>query len=94
MKCECCTKARQYPGHRMFTPRCIHCGARLIRMIGELTLPRFELSARRKAVLSDWIAHGHSEIEIRRLVKSPEIPLAGGPVVFTESVSPTLARPR
>ena len=69
----------------MFTPKCIYCGARLIQMLGRLQIPASECSARRRAVLSDWVKYGHSETEIRDLVKGS---MALGPVRSTESVHP------
>jgi hypothetical protein len=65
----------------MFTPKCIYCGARLIQMLGRLQIPASDCSARRKAVLSDWVKYGHSETEIRQLVKGST---ALGPVRSTE----------
>ena len=70
----------------MFTPKCIYCGARLIQMIGTLPIAVSAASERRKVALSDWVKYGHSEAEIRRLVKGP---FAIGPECITESVRPT-----
>ena len=74
----------------MFSPACIHCGARLIQRIGKLPIPQSSCTARRKAVLADWMAHGHDEATIRALVKGP---LAIGPVEATESDSPSQKKP-
>lgn len=61
--------------HTLFSPACLHCGARLIQRLGTLPRPRDEITARRRAVLSDWMAYGHSEQELRKLAKGP-VPLA------------------
>lgn len=60
----------------MYTPACLYCGARLIQSLGRHRRPREEIADRRRAVLSDWMAHGHSEIELRRLAKLDALPLA------------------
>lgn len=84
--CECCQIARHHPAYAMFTPRCIHCGARLIQRIGRLSIPPSEITARRRRVLADWMAYGHPEQEIRALAKSGSMAL--GPEPSTESESP------
>ena len=66
----------------MFCPSCIYCGARLIQVIGTFAIAASVCTARRRVVLADWMAHGHSEQEIRRLAKGP---LAIGPVADAES---------
>lgn len=71
MTCSCCKTAREFLAYPMFDPACLHCGARLIQTLGQLPRPRQEIVTRRQAVLADWVAHGHSEAEIRRLVKGP-----------------------
>lgn len=79
MTCTCCNDARHWPGTvaaSRYTPACIYCGARLIQSIGTLRRPREELIERRRKVLADWMEHGHSEAEIRRLVKLGAVPLA------------------
>lgn len=58
-----------------FNPACLHCGARLIQRLGALPRPRDEITARRRKVLEDWMAYGHSESDLRRLAKGP-VPLA------------------
>ena len=60
----------------MHDPACLWCGARLIQKIGRLQLSASESTARKRAVLADWTAYGHSEIQIRRLVKAKELALA------------------
>lgn len=72
MTCELCATAREFPqANVMHCPSCIHCGARLIQRIGRLPIAVSEASQRRKAVLTDWVAAGHSEAEIRKLAKGP-----------------------
>ena len=55
----------------MHCPSCIYCGARLIQALGRLPRPKDEIVARRRKVLADWVAHGHSEQELRALAKGP-----------------------
>lgn len=70
--CECCQAARETTNHwRYFNLSCVHCGARLIQRLGKLQVTQAEITQRRKAVLADWTAYGHSEQEIRALVKGP-----------------------
>jgi len=69
--CERCTQEREFPGRRWFTPSCVYCGARLIQRIKAMGLPRQEASARMTNALADWVAMGHSEQQIRALVKGP-----------------------
>lgn len=69
--CEECAIARESPHYTRFNPLCLWCGARLIQRIGALNRPRQELTERRRKVLADWVAMGHSEAEIRRLVAGP-----------------------
>lgn len=96
--CDCCEMARQWPGYRMYSPACLYCGARLIQAIGNLSIPDNEVSRRRRAVLVDWVAHGHSEAQIRALALNaapalPEIapppPAAPGPAQSSASGRPT-----
>jgi hypothetical protein len=82
--CADCEAAREAPGYRLFSPLCAFCGGRLIRQIGKLQRPREELTERRKRVLADWVAYGHSETDLRALAKSgpafppvPEAPKRG-----------------
>ena len=71
--CTDCKAASETSGlWAQHNPACLHCGARLIQRLGKLRTPTSEqITARRKAVLADWIAHGHSELQIRALVKGP-----------------------
>ena len=79
--CTSCQASRETNGlWNIFDPACLFCGARLIRKIGRLQLNATESTARKRAVLVDWLALGHSEIEIRRLAKSEEMALAPVPL--------------
>ncbi len=74
--CTDCQAARETNGLWVFhCPTCVWCGARLIQRIATLPLRREALSARRKQVLADWLAMGHSEKEIRSLVAGGALPL-------------------
>ena len=74
--CDCCEKARNAPLYAVHCPRCLHCGARLIRNILRLPIARSEAKERAKAMLKVWTDAGHSEAEIRRLLKLEAVPLA------------------
>ena len=86
MNCPCCNDAKEWPGTvaaRTYTPACLWCGARYIRLTpghGRNTdgrpLTRNEATTEMRRILADWVAHGHSEMEIRRLVKLDGLPLA------------------
>lgn len=76
--CECCQNARISPGYNVHCPRCAHCGARLIQNIQRLTINREAKVSRCRQVLADWINHGHSEAELRRMAKADAVPLAPG----------------
>ncbi len=70
--CLDCTNAREATGNwRYFDPRCLWCGARLIQRIPKFSKTEAETTQRRRVVLADWIAQGHSEKEIRTLVAGP-----------------------
>lgn len=74
--CECCDRARGWARHPVHCPTCLPCGARLIQSIQRLPIPREAKIDRCRKVLADWMAHGHSEAEIRRLAKLEAMPLA------------------
>lgn len=94
MTCECCTASKETPDHLWYDPACIWCGARLIQRIKARPGAREELTRRMRAVLADWVALGHSEAEIRRLVAGP-VPLQPtGPVEKSESAPPSPTKPR
>ena len=68
MPCPCCTAARETSGlWRYFELSCMWCGARLIQQIPKYSGTDAETTQRRRAVLKDWVAYGHSEQEIRAL---------------------------
>jgi len=67
--CDVCEAAKESPNHRMHCPSCIYCGARLIQALGRLPRPKDEIVSRRRAVLADWVAHGHAEDKLRELAK-------------------------
>lgn len=69
-QCEDCDTVKIAPGHKLYNIKCQQCGARLIKRIQGMTArPPAERSERCKAVLADWVAWGHGELEIRSLVK-------------------------
>jgi hypothetical protein len=67
--------------HSLFSPACLWCGARLIQRLGALPRTRQEIATRRRAVLTDWMAYGHSEAELRSLAKgaTPLAPASSKP---------------
>jgi hypothetical protein len=69
MTCQCCLIARDFPGFRQFSISCPYCAARLITAIGQLLIADDRKRERRRAVLKDWLEHGHREDQIRDLYK-------------------------
>jgi hypothetical protein len=51
----------------------------LIQGVQRLPRDRGEIRDRCRRVLADWVAHGHDELELRRLAKGPRA-LAPEPV--------------
>lgn len=69
---DCCaSRATNGLWTRYDSLKCPYCCARLIQQIALLSIARSEATARRKAVLADWIKAGHDEAQIRALVKGP-----------------------
>jgi len=71
LTCTECEAARLYPQHPIFCPRCLFCGGRYLRLIGQQPLPPARVRAWRQKVLADWMRHGHPEAELRRLARLP-----------------------
>lgn len=70
MTCRDCLAARDTDGLWWLydSPKCLYCTARLIQRIGKTRSPTSaEIAARRRVVLADAVAWGHSEAEIREL---------------------------
>lgn len=74
MTCQACRDARTSPEHsRLFADYCLHCAARRIQYIQRrLNLSPTAKAARCRKALSDALALGLEELEIRRLAKLPE----------------------
>ena len=70
--CQSCKASTETEGLWPYfdTPKCLWCTARLIKRIGSLPIPAGEVAARRRVVLADACAYGHSEASIRSLVKT------------------------
>lgn len=75
MNCQCCEMQTSHDYWYQYCPACLHCGARLIQSILKLQRPQDERKQRARAVLDDWMKHGHSEAELRALAKSPAPPV-------------------
>lgn len=69
--CKPCQTASIVPAHNLFSPACLHCGARMIQRLGLLPIPASEIATRRRQVLVDWAEFGHQESQIRALAKGP-----------------------
>lgn len=82
--CQPCNTARQYPQHRLFNPACLHCGARMIQMLGTLRLPPEQIAQRRRNELAIWVEHGHSEAQIRALSKG-ELAIGPAPALASDN---------
>jgi hypothetical protein len=90
VSCQDCLTARETLGeHRLFDPKCLYCGARCIRRIPKFCGTDAEAVQRRRVVLRDWMAMGHSEAELRELARGKT--LAYEPV--TNAPAPTSAKP-
>lgn len=74
MTCEACNEARSAPeSYRMFAEGCLHCAARRIQYIQRrLPLSPEDKRNRCRKALSDAMALGLPELEIRRMAKKPE----------------------
>lgn len=83
MDCPECQIAEDFHGYRLFNPLCLHCGARLVQLLGTLAITKAECSRRRVAVMDDWQGFGHSREEIRTLAKGAiALPSQAAPTVF------------
>lgn len=83
MTCEDCERFRSNPHYRVFCPKCLHCGARYIQLLGKMNLPAKRLTEWRRKVLADWMKHGHAEADLRRLAASKQASIT--PEKHTES---------
>ena len=72
--CTCCNEARPDPAsYRMFADYCLHCAARRIQYIQRrLPLSPEDKRNRCRKALSDAMALGLPEQEIRAMAKRPE----------------------
>ena len=91
MTCQRCNTAKDFPGHQMFDPACIFCGARLIQRLILQPITPEQCRDRRKAVLADWMAHGHDEQQLRALAKGPH---CTGPARVMASDPPSTTKRR
>lgn len=69
--CPDCQRAAVGPLYALHCPTCVYCGARAIQRIQALPIPADDKRDRCRKVLADWLAHGHSESELRALAKGP-----------------------
>jgi hypothetical protein len=72
--CPSCQASEETKGlwRQYNSPQCPFCAARLIQQIGKCRSPSSdEITARRRVVLQDAVAYGHSEEVIRKLAKGP-----------------------
>ena len=76
MTCPCCEMLNTRGHWHQYSPACLHCGARLIQSILKLQSPQDERKQRARAVLNDWMKHGHNELQLRALAKLPTPPVA------------------
>lgn len=82
MTCSECQSITVAPKWNRYDPNCVYCGARLLRQLGTLDIPKEMIQKRRTKVLTDWVKQGHNESLIRNLLKS-------GPWI-----DPKLSKPR
>ena len=63
---------------RLFSPACLHCGARYIQWIQRHSGRPVEARQREcRRVLERWLAHGHAEAALRALAKGGQWAVAG-----------------
>ena len=68
MACEDCLIAERYGRSRLYNPACLNCGGRYLRAIKRRAdLPQTARTQWLRKALADWMAHGHSEQELRDL---------------------------
>lgn len=70
MTCSECQSITVAPKWNRYDSNCIYCGARLLRQLGTLNIPKEMIQKRRTKVLTDWVKQGHSEDQIRNLLRS------------------------
>lgn len=87
--CKPCQITRIVPTYPLFNLGCVYCGARIIQQLGCLMIPASEIKARRRENLAHWVAFGHSEAQIRVLVK-----LDGPAVAPPTPATPAVCAPR
>lgn len=73
--CLRCDLTRENPNHPLHCPKCLYCGARVIWRVQRLRIAKEDVIERCRQALADWMERGHSEDELRRLAKQPEMPL-------------------
>jgi hypothetical protein len=66
----------------------------LLKTIGRMQITADQSVARRRKVLADWVAHGHSEQELRALAKGPTPLAPTGQDAPKESVPPSKTKRR
>lgn len=83
MTCTDCSAAEETKGHwRQYNaPQCVYCAGRLIRQMDTLRTPTAaQIVERKRVALAEAVAWGHTEAEIRALVKNgpfvqpPQVP--------------------
>jgi hypothetical protein len=87
--CPCCKQVREDPHYPQHSLGCVHCGARLIQAIARYPIPAEQVVQRRRAVLADWVAWGHSEAQIRALAKGNTAIADPGPAPPSASDHPS-----
>lgn len=83
--CDVCNVVRKYypkdpQAHRQHCLKCVFCGARLIQRLQRVfALAPPVRRERSRAALADWMAHGHSEAQLRALAKATAWAVAPAP---------------
>ena len=78
--CECCKVAREYPNltHKVYDPKCIHCGARYLQVLRTWPeeLSDVERRAWQERVLNTWTDYGHPKQKLWDLMTADKLAFA------------------
>jgi hypothetical protein len=71
MTCEDCAASRTCTGkHRLYSPSCAYCGARLVQQLRDQRCTQAEIKQRQQAMLEVW-AKFHPMAELLALIAGP-----------------------
>jgi hypothetical protein len=69
--CDDCTASRICTGkHRLYSPSCAFCGARLVQQLRDQRCTQAEIKQRQQAMLETW-SKWHPRAELLALIQGP-----------------------